>query len=156
QSLHGSQDVAQPGASRLRGGGVMAGAGARPGPFPFATRLDHVGIAVADLSQALAFYPAALGMRVAWGEVVEEQGVRAAFLSAGGTGPAAQAAAEIELLLPTRDESAIARFLARRGPGMHHVAFEVPDIAEASAACRAHGLRLIDEVPRRGARGHLI
>lgn len=112
-------------------------------------RVDHVGIATPDLDRALAFYRDALGMRVAWDEVVEEQGVRAVFLACGhGT--------EIELLIPTRDDSAVAKFIAKRGAGMHHVAYEVEDIAAALADAKARGLRLVDASPRRGARGHLV
>jgi len=106
--------------------------------------MHHIGIATADLAGALAFYCDVLGMRQTWDEVVEEQGVRAVFLA-----PASGAATEIELLVATRDDSAIARFIAKRGPGLHHVAYEVEDINAALTGCRARGLRLVDE--RHGA-----
>jgi len=121
---------------------------------PFAHRLHHVGIATADLACALAFYRDTLGMRVTADEVVEDQGIRAVFLAAGAI--AAHASTEVELLVATREDSAIARFLAKRGPGVHHLAYEVGDLAAALADCRARGLRLVDESPRRGARGHLV
>jgi methylmalonyl-CoA epimerase len=118
--------------------------------------VDHIGIATADLDGALAFYRDVLGMRVTWDEVVEEQGVRAVFLAPAEPDRVPSPTAEIELLIATRDDSAIARFIAKRGPGLHHVAWEVDDIAAALADCRARGLRLVDETPRRGARGHLV
>ena len=92
-------------------------------------RLHHVGIATNDLAGALAFYGAVLGMKVTSDETRPSHGVRAVFLAGES-----DEGGEIELLLPLGGESPIARFLARRGPGMHHVALEVPDIAAAIAA----------------------
>ena len=110
--------------------------------------LDHVGIAVADVDEALAFYREALGLEVTGVETVASQQVRARFVAAGG--------AALELLEATADTSPIARFVARRGPGLHHVTLRVDDLAAALARLRAHGARLIDETPRAGAEGALV
>jgi len=110
--------------------------------------LDHVGIAVADLGEALAFYRDALGLEVDPPEEVGSQGVRVHFLPAGE--------AALELLEPTADDSPIARFLARRGPGLHHVTLRVDDIAAALTGLQARGVRLIDHTPRPGAHGSLV
>ena len=110
--------------------------------------LDHVGIAVGDLGQALAFYRDALGLEIEPAEEVPSQGVRAHVV------PVGQSA--IELLEPTSPESPIAKFIAMRGPGVHHVTLCVDDIAGALAQLKARGIRLIDESPRPGARGALI
>lgn len=110
--------------------------------------LDHIGIAVADLGEALAFYRDALGLEVEPPEDVAAQRVRVHFVPAGG--------AAVELLEATSDESPIARFVARRGPGLHHITLCVDDIQAALARLKAHGVRLIDEVPREGAQGSLV
>ena len=110
--------------------------------------LDHIGIAVSDLSQALAFYRDALGLEVAPPEEVPSQRVRAHFVPVGE--------ASLELLEPTAADSPIAKFIEKRGPGVHHVTLRVDDIREALARLRARGVRLIDEAPREGAEGALI
>jgi methylmalonyl-CoA epimerase len=110
--------------------------------------LDHLGIAVQDLEKALAFFRDVLGLHVEATEDVSTQRVRATFLPAGDP--------KLELLEATAPESAIAKFVERRGPGLHHVAFRVPDIHLALAALRARGVRLIDETPRPGAEGALV
>jgi len=107
--------------------------------------LDHVGIAVKDLAAALAFYRDALGLPVDVEEEVASQRVRAHFASAGGP--------RLELLEATAPDSPIARYLDKRGPGLHHITLAVDDIDAALAALRARGLRLIDEQPRAGAEG---
>ena len=109
--------------------------------------LDHVGIAVRRLDEAIARY-ALLGFGAESVEELPAEGVRVAFLPAGD--------ARLELLESTRADSAIARFLERRGEGLHHVAFEVPDVREAIGSAEAAGLRLVDREPRRGARGRLV
>jgi methylmalonyl-CoA epimerase len=111
-------------------------------------QLDHIGIAVADLGTVLAFYRDVLDLELEHSEEVATQHVRAHFLAAGG--------ARIELLEATAPDSAIARFLERRGPGLHHVALRVDDLATALAQLRARGVRLIDERPRPGAEGTLV
>lgn len=122
---------------------------------PCRGRLDHVGLAVEDLAAALSFYRDTLGMKVAHEEEVPSQGVRVLFLAPAGAAGAA-AAAEIELLLPLGADSPVRRFLDKRGPGLHHVAYEVPDLAAELARLAAAGVRLVDAAPRPGARGHQV
>ena len=110
--------------------------------------LDHIGIAVGDLSQALAFYRDALGLDVTAPEEVPSQRVRVHFVPVGE--------AAIELLEPTSPDSPIAAFIARRGPGVHHLTLRVDDIRETLSRLKARGVRLIDETPREGAEGALI
>src|SRR4051794_20690379 len=105
--------------------------------------LDHVGIAVQDLGAALAFYRDGLGLDVEAPEEVASQRVRAHFIPVGG--------ASLELLEATAPESAIAGYVAKRGPGMHHVTLRVEDIASALAQLKSRGVRLVDEQPRPGA-----
>jgi len=112
------------------------------------TTLDHIGIAVQDLAAALAFYRDALGLEVEVPEDVPSQRVRAHFVPVGS--------AAIELLEATADDSPIARFVARRGPGLHHVTLRVEDIRAALARLKERGVRLIDEEPREGAHGSLV
>lgn len=110
--------------------------------------LDHIGIAVGDLGQALAFYRDALGLEIEPPEEVPSQRVRAHIVPVGE--------AAIELLEPTSADSPVARFIEKRGPGVHHITLRVDDIAEALARLRARGVRLIDSAPRPGAGGALI
>ena len=107
--------------------------------------LDHVGIAVAHIDEALSFYRDALGLDVASVEDVASQRVRAHFVPTGGT--------SLELLEGTADDSPITRFVTKRGPGLHHITLKVEDLAAALAELKARGLRLIDETPRPGAEG---
>ena len=107
--------------------------------------LDHVGIVVHNLDDALATYCGTLGFRLLERLDAPDHGVEIAFLDAGHS--------TIELLSPTDNESGTARFLARRGEGSHHVCFAVPDIAQALNELRAQGVRLIDETPRQGVHG---
>ena len=110
--------------------------------------LDHVGIAVADLREALAFYRDALGLDIETPEEVASQRVRAHFIPAGET--------KLELLEATADDSPIARYVAKRGPGLHHITLRVDDIRAALAQLKAKGVRLIDADPREGAHGSLV
>jgi len=110
--------------------------------------LDHIGISVRDLETALAFYRDALGLDIGGVEEVASQHVRAQFVSVG--------AARLELLEATSPESAIARSIERRGPGLHHLTLRVNDIAAVLARLKALGVRLIDEEPRAGAGGGLV
>lgn len=110
--------------------------------------LDHIGIAVQDVDKALAFYRDALGLDVEAPEEVPSRRVRAHFIPAGG--------AALELLEATSPDSTIAKYLATRGPGMHHVTLRVEDIRAALAQLRAKGVRLVDEEPRPGAEGALV
>ena len=110
--------------------------------------LDHVGIAVQNLDEALAFYRDALGLHVEVPEEVAGQRVRTHFIS---TGPSA-----LELLEPTSGDSVIARYVEKRGPGLHHITLRVDDISAALEQLKARGVRLIDEQPRRGAENALV
>jgi methylmalonyl-CoA/ethylmalonyl-CoA epimerase len=112
------------------------------------TEIDHVAIAVRDLDAAVAWYEAALGARVAHRERIEQDGVEEALL--------AVADSYIQLLTPTRDDSPVARYLERRGEGIHHVGYRVPDCATALERMREAGADLIDETPRPGSRGTTV
>jgi methylmalonyl-CoA/ethylmalonyl-CoA epimerase len=109
-------------------------------------RIAHVGIAVSDLDTALAFYRDVLGLVPHPPEVVD--GATILTLPFGD--------ADVELLAPLRPDSPIGKFLAKRGPGIHHICYRVPDLDAALEACRKAGYRLIDEVPRSGASGRRI
>ena len=110
--------------------------------------LDHVGIAVKDLQAALAFYRDALGLEVEAPEEVASQKVRAHFLPVGQS--------SLELLEATSPDSAIAKYIDKRGPGLHHITLRVDDISAALAQLKARGARLVDEQPRPGAEGALV
>ena len=112
------------------------------------SRIDHLGVAVADLDIALALYEGSFGLQVHHREVIEDQGVEAVALQIGET--------SIELLRPIRDDSPIARFLADKGPGFHHIAYSVDDIEGALARLKDQGVRLVDETPRVGLGGSKI
>ena len=112
------------------------------------TDLDHVGIACADLDAEIARYRAVLGVEVAHRETVVEQGVEEALLPVGDS--------FVQLLRPLGPDTPVGRFLADRGPGLHHLAFRVRDIEAALATFRAEGATLIDEAPRNGSRGTRI
>jgi len=107
-------------------------------------QIDHVGVAVDDLDAAIALHEQAYGMALAHREVVEAQGVEAVLLDVGPS--------HVELLRPLTPDTAVGRFLASRGAGLHHVAYRVADIEAALDAVRARGLQLIDETPRVGIR----
>jgi methylmalonyl-CoA/ethylmalonyl-CoA epimerase len=111
-------------------------------------RIDHVGVAVEDVDAALAVYRDALGLPLAHREVVEEQGVDAALLDVGD--------GHVELLAPLGPDTPVGKYLERRGPGLHHVAYAVDDVDAELERLRAAGLRLIDEHPRTGIRGSRV
>lgn len=111
-------------------------------------KLDHIGIAVKDLNETLKFYKDVLGLKVEGTEVVEEQGVKVAFLPVGDT--------EIELLESTTPDGPIARYIEKNGEGMQHMAFLVENIEEAIEYMKNKGMRMIDEKPRYGAGGAKI
>lgn len=113
-----------------------------------AQELDHVGIAVRSLDESLPLFETIAGSPGYGRETVESQGVEAVFV---GTG-----AGRIELLAPTRDDSPVAKFLAKRGPGMHHLCYRVPDVAGALRDFESRGYELIDREPRTGAHGHRV
>ena len=111
-------------------------------------KIDHIGIATEHLEDGLAIWRDALGLTVQETEEVAEQRVRVAMLPIGDT--------RVELLEPTTPDSAVGKFLAKRGPGIHHIAVEVEDINAALAELKSKGARLIDEKPRIGAGGCLV
>lgn len=117
-------------------------------PAARGTTLDHVGIAVGNLEEALAFYRDALGLEVVAPEEVASQRVRAHFIPVGESA--------IELLEATAGDSPIATYLARRGPGLHHLTLRVDDITAVLGRLKARGIRLIDDTPRQGAHGSLV
>jgi methylmalonyl-CoA epimerase len=110
--------------------------------------IDHVGVAVEDIESALTLYRDSLGLALVHRETVAEQGVDAALLDIGDS--------HVELLQPLDPETAVGKFLAKRGPGLHHVAYRVEDIDATLNELAAAGLRLIDEHPRIGIRGSRV
>lgn len=112
------------------------------------TKINHIGVAVVSLEEALPFYRDTLGMEFSGTEEVASQLVKVAFLSVGES--------KIELLEPTSPESPVAKFLEKNGPGVHHVAYGVDDIEKAIAQLMAGGTRMIDQAPRPGAHGARI
>ena len=110
--------------------------------------IDHIGVAVPSIEEALALYREGLGMELVHRETVAEQGVDAALLDVGSS--------HVELIEPLSPDSGVGRFLAQRGAGLHHVAYRVASIEAALDSCRAAGMRLIDETPRTGIRGSRV
>jgi methylmalonyl-CoA epimerase len=108
------------------------------------TRIDHIGVAVEDLDAAIALYEGTAQMALVHREVVAEQGVEAVLLDVGEN--------HVELLAPTGPDTPVGKFLAKRGPGLHHVAYQVTDIDATLAALSAAGVTLIDQAPRIGIR----
>jgi methylmalonyl-CoA/ethylmalonyl-CoA epimerase len=111
-------------------------------------RIDHIGVAVADLEAAIALHEQTYGMPLVHRETVTEQGVEAVLLDVGDS--------HVELLRPLSDDTPVGKFLAKRGPGLHHVAYGVDDVETALAELRERGVRLIDESPRTGIRGSRV
>ena len=111
-------------------------------------RVDHIGVAVDDLDAAIALHERDYGMELVHREVIDEQGVEAVLLDVGEN--------HVELLRPLGEDTPVGRFLANRGPGLHHVAYQVSDVDSTLAQLRERGLRLIDETPRTGIRGSRV
>jgi methylmalonyl-CoA/ethylmalonyl-CoA epimerase len=111
-------------------------------------RVDHIGVAVEDLDESLKLYEGTYDMALAHREVVQEQGVEAILLDVGEN--------HVELLAPLGPETPVGRFLTKRGPGIHHVAYQVPIIEAALATLLKQGVRLIDKEPRIGIRGSRV
>jgi methylmalonyl-CoA/ethylmalonyl-CoA epimerase len=111
-------------------------------------KLHHVGVAVDDLEAAIRLYTSVFGAELTHRASNEKDGLAAAFLRAGD--------AEVELLAPLREDTPVGKFLAKRGPGLHHIAVAVPDIDKAIADARADGLEMIDQEPRIGLHGTRI
>jgi methylmalonyl-CoA epimerase len=112
------------------------------------TRIHHVGVAVVNLDESIELYRKALGAELLHRTSNEQEGLEAAFVRTGD--------GEVELMSATRPESPVGKFLAKRGPGLHHVAYGVSDIAKALADARAAGAELLDSEPRMGMHGSLI
>ncbi len=110
--------------------------------------LDHVAVAVASLAHALPTFEALIGARGSVPERVEAQGVAVSFVGAG--------AGRLELLEPLSPESGVGRFLEKRGPGLHHIAYRVADLAATLERLAAAGVQLVDRAPRPGAHGHRV
>ena len=111
-------------------------------------RIDHIGVAVEDLDAAIALYERDYAMTLVHRETVTEQGVEAVLLDVGEN--------HVELLAALGPDTPVGKFLAKKGPGLHHVAYQVQDIEQALPALRAAGLRLIDETPRVGIRSSRV
>jgi methylmalonyl-CoA epimerase len=111
-------------------------------------KVDHIGIATKSIEEGLTVWRDALGLKVHSSDEVKEQGVKICMLAVGNT--------HVELLEPLADDTSVGKFLAKRGPGIHHIAIEVADIHGSLAELKERGARLIDETPRVGAGGSLI
>ena len=112
------------------------------------TEIDHVAIAVNDLEAAIEYYRSAYGVEVEHREVVERDGVEEALLRVADS--------YVQLLTPTRDDSPVAKWMEKKGQGIHHVGYRVDDCAKALEAVKANGHRVIDEQPRPGSRGTTV
>ncbi len=110
--------------------------------------IDHVGVVVKSIDDGLALYGDTLGLELAHREVVEDQGVEAALLDVGGS--------HVELLAPLSDDTPVGKFLAKKGPGLHHVAYRVDDINQTLADLNDEGVRMLDEVARRGIQNSMV
>jgi methylmalonyl-CoA/ethylmalonyl-CoA epimerase len=110
--------------------------------------VDHIGVAVDDLDASIKLYSELFEMPLEHRETVAEQGVEAALLGVGDS--------HVELLAPLAEDTPVGKFLAKRGPGIHHAAYRCVDVAAALERCKERGLRVIDEKPRRGIRGSLV
>ena len=111
-------------------------------------KIEHVALAVADLDEAVKHYRDVWGLEVSHRERVEDQGVEEAMLPLGES--------HLQLLGPTGPDTTVGKFIARKGEGLHHIAYEVDDLEAALAELKARGVPLIDEKPRRGGRGHSV
>jgi methylmalonyl-CoA/ethylmalonyl-CoA epimerase len=132
---------------------VISSALPTPDWFPGLGALDHVAVAVADLESALDFHTRVLGLAILHREDNPDQGVTEVMLTGeGGAWPSTQ----LQLLSPLNDRSPVHRFLFDRGPGLHHLAYQVIDVRAASKVLQQRGLRLIYDAPRAGTRGSLI
>ena len=115
-------------------------------PLPAGARIAHIGVAVTEIAAVLPFYTEVLGLATRPPEVAD--GATIVSIPFGES--------DVELLEPRSPDSPVAKFLEKRGPGIHHVCYRVPDLDAALAACRAAGYRLVDETPRQGAHGKRI
>jgi methylmalonyl-CoA epimerase len=111
-------------------------------------KIEHIALAVADIEAAIAHYSSVWGLEVESRERVEDQGVEEAMLPLGES--------YLQLLAPTGPDTTVGKFIARRGEGLHHIAYEVDDLEAALEELKSQGVPLIDEQPRRGGRGHMV
>ena len=111
-------------------------------------KIEHIALAVEDLETAVTHYKEVWGLEVEHRERVEDQGVEEAMLPLGDS--------YLQLLGPTGPDTTVGRFVASKGEGLHHIAYEVDDLEASLAELKAKGVRLIDEVPRKGGRGHMV
>jgi methylmalonyl-CoA/ethylmalonyl-CoA epimerase len=115
---------------------------------PVLQKIEHIALAVSNLDDAIRFYEAVWGLEVVHRERVDEQGIEEAMLPLGES--------FLQLVAPTRPDSPVGKFIARRGEGLHHVAYEVDDLKVAMAQLESNGVQLVNETPRRGGRGHTV
>jgi methylmalonyl-CoA/ethylmalonyl-CoA epimerase len=111
-------------------------------------RIEHVALAVSDLDASIAHYERMWGLSVSHRERVDDQGVEEAMLPLGDS--------NLQLIAPTGSGTTVQRFIERRGEGLHHIAYEVDDLTDVLNQLKSQGVRLIDETPRRGGRGHMV
>jgi methylmalonyl-CoA/ethylmalonyl-CoA epimerase len=111
-------------------------------------KIEHIALAVSDLDEAIRFYEDVWGLTVAHRERVDDQGIEEAMLPLGDS--------FLQLVAPTQPDSAVGNFLARRGEGLHHVAYEVDDLRAAMSELETSGVHLVDDEPRPGGRGHMV
>ena len=126
---------------------------AAPAPPALFTRIDHVGVAVRDLDESISWYETTYGLRVLTRETHDDQGVDEAMLAVADT-PAG--GSYVQLLKPTREDSPVGKFLARNGPGVHHIGYGVVDVEAALRSIENTGVRLVDARPRHGSMGASI
>jgi methylmalonyl-CoA/ethylmalonyl-CoA epimerase len=125
-------------------------------PLPLFTRIDHVGVAVRDLEDAIGWYETTYGLRVASRETNESQGVHEAMLVVAAPQGDDPGGSYVQLLEPLREDSPVGKFLARNGPGVHHIGYGVVDVEAALETIGGKGIRLVDERPRHGSMGASI
>jgi methylmalonyl-CoA/ethylmalonyl-CoA epimerase len=111
-------------------------------------KIEHIAFAVSDLDEAIRFYHDVWGLEVVHRERVDEQGIEEAMLPLGDS--------FLQLVAPTHPDSTVQNFLARRGEGLHHIAYEVDDLTAAMSKLKRSGVHLVDDEPRRGGRGHIV
>jgi methylmalonyl-CoA/ethylmalonyl-CoA epimerase len=125
-------------------------------PLPLFTRIDHVGVAVRDLEEAIGWYETTYGLTVTSRETNETQGVHEAMLVVKAPDPGELGGSYVQLLEPLSDDTPVGKFLVRNGPGVHHIGYGVVDVTSALARIADTGVRLVDERPRHGSMGASI
>jgi methylmalonyl-CoA/ethylmalonyl-CoA epimerase len=125
-------------------------------PLPLFTRIDHVGVAVRNLEEAIGWYETTYGLTVTSRETNESQGVHEAMLVVKAPDPGELGGSYVQLLEPLSDDTPVGKFLVRNGPGVHHIGYGVVDVTSALARIADTGVRLVDERPRHGSMGASI